>query len=175
MTDKELTDGAALIARDLMLPNGRRLKLAKAVAPHLPWFVSARRRGLSWEDIIDVLFDAGVKRPNGLRLSRGHLSSLIPRKLQEQRAEPAPVHAASAGAQAMGLQRTPSLSSPITDMTRPSAVSRTPSSPRRVADQTTVSGQRLSPESAVKQRSSGQASLRARLGQAARARRDPGE
>ncbi len=93
MRDQELIEGAQAIAQELMLPNGRRLKIAKVIDRHLSWFEAARRRGLEWDDIIALLFAEGVMRPNGQRLTRGHLSSLVWRKLNS-----APVEAAAAEA-----------------------------------------------------------------------------
>ncbi|ALN72282.1 hypothetical protein M673_06112 [Aureimonas sp. AU20] len=77
-------EGARAIAADIDLANGRQVRLAKVIDRHLAWFEAARRRGLGWDDIIEVLFVAGVKRANGTRLSRGHLSSLVWRKLKKE-------------------------------------------------------------------------------------------
>ena len=82
MSDKELIKGAEAIANDMRVGDIRRLKLAKVVGDHLDWFGRARARGLEWTDIIDLLFKAGITRPDGRPLSRGHLSSLVWRKLQ---------------------------------------------------------------------------------------------
>ena len=80
MTDEEIIAGAKAIAGDMLLPGGSAAKLAKVVGRHLQWFESARQRGMTWDDIIAVLFEAGVRREGHLPLSRGHLSSLIWRK-----------------------------------------------------------------------------------------------
>lgn len=82
LSDEELATGAKALADDLRIGETRRLKLAKVIDDHLAWFDLARARGLEWTDIIDLLFQAGVTRPDGRPLSRGHLSSLVWRKLQ---------------------------------------------------------------------------------------------
>lgn len=92
--DDELAKGAKAIADDLRVGETRRLKLAKVIDDHLAWFDRARARGLEWTDIIDLLFKAGVTRPDGRPLSRGHLSSLVWRKMQSSDATPQPRDAA---------------------------------------------------------------------------------
>jgi len=86
--DDELAKGAKAIAADLRVGETRRLKLAKIINDHLVWFDRARSRGLEWTDIVDLLFKAGVTRPDGRPLSRGHLSSLVWRKMQSSNALP---------------------------------------------------------------------------------------
>ena len=80
LTDEEITAGAKAIAADMMLPGGSAAKLAKVINRHLQWFEAARQRGMTWDDIIALLFEAGARRQGGLPLSRGHLSSLVWRK-----------------------------------------------------------------------------------------------
>jgi len=80
--DEELLRGAKAIAADLRVGAARRLKLAKIIDGHLDWFERARRRGLEWTDIVGILFEVGVARPDGRPLSRGHLSALVWRKLR---------------------------------------------------------------------------------------------
>ena len=80
LTDVEITAGAKAIAADMMLPGGSTAKLAKIIERHLQWFEAARQRGMTWDDIIALLFEAGAYRQGGLPLSRGHLSSLVWRK-----------------------------------------------------------------------------------------------
>lgn len=80
VSDENLKSGAQSIADDLRVGDNRRLKLAKVIDSHLEWFERARDRGLEWTDIVDILFQAGVVRPDGRPLSRGHLSSLVWRK-----------------------------------------------------------------------------------------------
>lgn len=87
LSDEDLIEGAQAIANDMRVGDARRLKLARIVDPHLDWFAQARARGLEWTDIIDVLFRAGVKRPDGRPLSRGHLSSLVWRRQQSMNIE----------------------------------------------------------------------------------------
>lgn len=82
MRDRELVEGARAIALDMQLPSGRQAKLARVIDRHLPWFEAARARGCGWDDIIEMLFVAGAKRVNGQRLTRGHVSSLVWRKLK---------------------------------------------------------------------------------------------
>jgi hypothetical protein len=89
--DRDLVEGARSIAEDMLLPNGRQARLARIIDAHLWWFEAARRRGCAWDDIIEMLYAAGVKRPDGRALSRGHVSSLVWRKSKE-------CAAASAGA-----------------------------------------------------------------------------
>jgi hypothetical protein len=79
----EIEAGAKAIAKDFELPGGRRTKLARVVARHLDWFEAAEARGLTWDDMIAVLAAAGARRPNGLPLSRGTLSSAVWRKRSE--------------------------------------------------------------------------------------------
>jgi hypothetical protein len=81
-SDQELLAGAKAIAEDLQKPGGGKLKLARIIDHHLTWFHQARDRGLEWQDIVNILFGAGVARPDGRPLSRGHLSSLVWRKIQ---------------------------------------------------------------------------------------------
>lgn len=83
MKNREIEAGAKAIANDLQLPGGRRKKLARVVAEHLEWFNIAEARGLTWDDMIAVLTAAGVRRDNGLPLSRGALSSAVWRKRQK--------------------------------------------------------------------------------------------
>lgn len=83
MKNRDIEAGAKAIADDLKLPGGRRKKFARLVADHLEWFDLAEARGMTWDDIIAVLAAAGVKRDNGLPLSRGALSSTVWRKRQE--------------------------------------------------------------------------------------------
>ncbi|WP_332719883.1 hypothetical protein [Pelagibacterium mangrovi] len=86
LSDEDLKRGAETIAADVNLPDGRVLKLARVIdGGHLEWFEKARRRGLEWSDIVDVLFKAGVARSDGRPLSRGHVSSLVWRKQQALR------------------------------------------------------------------------------------------
>ncbi|ODT65399.1 MAG: hypothetical protein ABS75_31925 [Pelagibacterium sp. SCN 63-23] len=84
LSDEDLIEGAQAIANDMRIGDTHRLKLARIIDPHLDWFAQARARGLEWTDIIDVLFRAGVKRPDGRPLSRGHLSSLVWRRQQSK-------------------------------------------------------------------------------------------
>lgn len=83
----EIEAGAKAIAKDCNLPGGRTVKLARVVARHLHWFDAAEARGLTWDDMIALLAIAGVRRPNGLPLSRGTLSSAVWRKRNEVTAE----------------------------------------------------------------------------------------
>lgn len=83
----EIEAGAKAIAKDCNLPGGRTVKLARVVARHLHWFDAAEDRGLTWDDMIALLAIAGVRRPNGLPLSRGTLSSAVWRKRNEVTAE----------------------------------------------------------------------------------------
>lgn len=83
MKNRDIEAGAKAIADDLKLPGGRRKKLARVVTEHLGWFDLAEARGMTWDDMIAVLACAGVKRDNGLPLSRGALSSTVWRKRQE--------------------------------------------------------------------------------------------
>src|SRR5690606_10717923 len=85
VSDEELAKGAQAIADDLRVGDTRRLKLAKIIDGHLDWFELARARGLEWTDIIDLLSRAGVTRPDGRPLSRGHLSSLVWRKQKSRK------------------------------------------------------------------------------------------
>jgi len=78
--DEELLVGAQTIAADLRVRETRQLKLARIIDGHLDWFERARRRGLEWTDIVGILFEVGVTRPDGRPLSRGHLSALVWRK-----------------------------------------------------------------------------------------------
>jgi hypothetical protein len=94
LSDKELLDGAKAIAQDMRLPGGARAKLARIIDPHLSWFVAVRERGLEWTDIVQLLFKAGVTRPDGRPLSRGHVSSLVCRKQQTAQVKSAPDDAA---------------------------------------------------------------------------------
>lgn len=80
LSDEELTKGAQAIADDMRVGDTKRLKLARIIDDHLDWFDRARARGLEWTDIIELLLRAGVTRPDGRPLSRGHLSSLVWRK-----------------------------------------------------------------------------------------------
>jgi hypothetical protein len=86
----EVEAGAKAIARDFELPGGRRAKLARVVARHLDWFEAAEARGMTWDDMIAVLAAAGARRPNGLPLSRGTLSSTVWRKRNDVAADEAP-------------------------------------------------------------------------------------
>ena len=83
MKNRDIEAGAKAIADDLKLPGGRRKKLARVVAEHLEWFDRAETRGMTWDDMIAALAAAGVRRDNGLPLSRGALSSTVWRKRQE--------------------------------------------------------------------------------------------
>jgi len=78
--DEELLVGARAIAADLRVGDTRQLKLARIIDAHLHWFQRARQRGLEWTDIVGILFEVGVTRPDGRPLSRGHLSALVWRK-----------------------------------------------------------------------------------------------
>jgi hypothetical protein len=86
--DKELLAGAKTIAEDMKLPGGGSAKLARIIDRHLHWFDAARDRGLEWSDIVTMLFNAGVTRPDGRPLSRGHVSSLVWRKQGERKKLP---------------------------------------------------------------------------------------
>lgn len=88
MKNREIEAGAKAIANDLQLPGGRRKKLARVVAEHLEWFDLSEARGLTWDDMIAALAAAGVRRDNGLPLSRGALSSAVWRKRQESSVAP---------------------------------------------------------------------------------------
>jgi hypothetical protein len=59
--------------------------------------VAARKRGLEWTDIVQLLFRAGVTRPDGRPLSRGHVSSLVWRKQQTMQVESASDNAVRRG------------------------------------------------------------------------------
>lgn len=82
MQDKAIMDGAKAIAASLQGPGGQ-IKLSKVVADYLPWFDLARERGMSWDQMIRVLANAGATRESGLQFTRGHLSSAVWRARQQ--------------------------------------------------------------------------------------------
>lgn len=86
MDDGAIKEGARRIAAALRSPAGQ-IKLARVVGAHLDWFDFVQHRGLSWDQIIRVLTDAGARRENGLPFSRGHLSSTVWRARQERQQE----------------------------------------------------------------------------------------
>lgn len=86
MDDEAIKEGAGRIAAALRSPAGQ-IKLARVVGAHLDWFDLVQRRGLSWDQMIRVLTDAGATRENGLPFSRGHLSSTVWRARQERQQE----------------------------------------------------------------------------------------
>lgn len=81
--DEAIKEGARRIAAALRSPGGQ-IKLARVVGAHLDWFDLVQQRGLSWDQIIRVLANAGATRENGLPFSRGHLSSAVWRARQER-------------------------------------------------------------------------------------------
>lgn len=83
MDDDAIKEGARKIAAALRSPAGQ-IKLARVVGHHLDWFDLVQRRGLSWDQMIRVLADAGATRENGLPFSRGHLSSTVWRARQDR-------------------------------------------------------------------------------------------
>jgi hypothetical protein len=89
-SDKEIEDGAKVIAKDLALPGGGRKKLARVVEDHLDWFNAAEARGLTWSDMTRMLFAAGAKGRGGRPISIGTLSSAVWRKRKNAEA-PMPV------------------------------------------------------------------------------------
>lgn len=101
-TDDELLDGAKAIAREMSLPGGGKAKLARVIDGHLGWFDAARQRGFEWSDIVRLLFNEGVTRPDGRPLSRGHLSSLVWRKQSERRTNAKPTKSEASVAQRGG-------------------------------------------------------------------------
>ncbi|MGE0769389.1 MAG: hypothetical protein AB7L90_23360 [Hyphomicrobiaceae bacterium] len=86
MDDEAIKEGARRIAAALRSPAGQ-VKLARVVGAHLDWFDLVQHRGLSWDQMIRVLADAGAMRENGLPFSRGHLSSTVWRARQERQQE----------------------------------------------------------------------------------------
>lgn len=83
MDDGAIKEGARRIAAALRSPGGQ-IKLARVVGAHLDWFGLVQQRGLSWDQMIRVLANAGATRENGLPFSRGHLSSTVWRARQER-------------------------------------------------------------------------------------------
>lgn len=83
MDDDAIKEGARRIAAALKSPAGQ-IKLARVVSAHLGWFDLVQRRGLSWDQMIRILTDAGATRENDLPFSRGHLSSAVWRARQER-------------------------------------------------------------------------------------------
>lgn len=79
MKDKTLEEGARAFARTLQVPGGR-TSFDFAVRTHGVWFGTALARGLSWNQIIELLRQAGVCRDDGRPLSRGHLSKVYSRQ-----------------------------------------------------------------------------------------------
>lgn len=90
LSDEELLQGAQAIADDVRVGGTGKVMLARVIDDHLDWFERARARGLEWTAITDVLFRAGVTRPDGRPLSRGHLSSLVWRKQKSTKAKAPP-------------------------------------------------------------------------------------
>lgn len=86
MDDDAIKEGARKIAAALRSPAGQ-IKLARVIGRHLDWFDLVQRFGLSWDQMIRVLADAGATRENGLPFSRGHLSSTVWRARQERQPE----------------------------------------------------------------------------------------
>lgn len=79
----EIEVGAKAVAEDFRLPGSGRKMVARLVTKHLDWFDAAAARGMTLDDVIDTLATAGVRRKNGLPLSRGTLSSALWRKRNE--------------------------------------------------------------------------------------------
>lgn len=96
MDDDAIKEGARKIAAALRSPAGQ-IMLARVVGGHLDWFDLVKRRGLSWDQMIRVLTDAGATRENGLPISRGHLSSAVWRARQERPGKVAAAPRASSG------------------------------------------------------------------------------
>lgn len=65
------------IAEDFLLPGGRFKKIARLVASHFDWFEAAESRGMTWRDMVNALFAAGVIGRDGKPLSVGTLSSAV--------------------------------------------------------------------------------------------------
>jgi hypothetical protein len=82
-SDSKIKLGAKAIADDLYLPGGGRKLLSRVVAGHLEWFDAAEARGLTWSDMIRLLFAAGAVGKNGKPLPVGTLSSTVWRKRAE--------------------------------------------------------------------------------------------
>ena len=80
--DKTIEVGAAAIADDLRLPGGRQKKLAKVVKSHLGWFDAAEARGMTWDNIAQLLSAAGANSEDGKPFTVGTLSSTVWRKRQ---------------------------------------------------------------------------------------------
>lgn len=74
--DQKLIEGAAAIATALASPGGQ-IKLAKVARDHLAWFDLALGRGMSWEQIGQLLFGNGARHKNGTPFSVGVLSSAV--------------------------------------------------------------------------------------------------
>jgi hypothetical protein len=78
----DIEEGAKAIAEDLKLPGGGLKKLARVAENHLGWFDAVEARGMTWGDMIRLLFAAGAKDQNGL-FTVGTLSSTVWRKRED--------------------------------------------------------------------------------------------
>jgi hypothetical protein len=81
--DEAINAGAKVIARWLKAPGGGG-SFDDAVIEHRVWFQGAHARGMKCPAIVDVLYNAGIKRENGLPLSQGHVRGVLSRRLHKK-------------------------------------------------------------------------------------------
>lgn len=85
--NKEIEEGAQIIAEDFKLPGGRRKPVARLVKEHLSWFDAAEARGMFVDGILNTLTAAGVTYEDGSSINFATLSNALWRTRNETTVE----------------------------------------------------------------------------------------
>jgi hypothetical protein len=90
--NKEIEQGARVIAEDFKLPQGRRKKVARLIRDNWDWFDAAEARGLGEEDMLNTLTAAGATYDDGSPINFSTLANALWRRRNNKAVKTANEH-----------------------------------------------------------------------------------